>query len=212
MFGNISRALVLAPHTDDGEFGAGGTIASMVRQGIDVHYVAFSACQDSIPEGWPKDVLLKEVREATAIMGIPEANLRVLDFVVRRFDSHRQDILQSMVDLNRELRPDLVLMPSREDLHQDHLTVAQEGLRAFKRTSILAYEIPWNTIQFPAEGFVSLSEDDVRTKLEAVTAYQSQADRPYASAEYLRSHLVTRGLQIGCDYAEAFNVVRWVMG
>ena len=36
------RVLVLAPHTDDGEFGCGGTMARLVEAGVEVHYQAFS--------------------------------------------------------------------------------------------------------------------------------------------------------------------------
>jgi LmbE family N-acetylglucosaminyl deacetylase len=33
MGNDIETVLVLSPHTDDGEFGCGGTIAKMVEQG-----------------------------------------------------------------------------------------------------------------------------------------------------------------------------------
>ena len=46
------RALVLAPHTDDGEFGCGGTMARLVEEGTDVRYVAFSIATRSLPEGF----------------------------------------------------------------------------------------------------------------------------------------------------------------
>lgn len=42
---NPKTVLVLAPHTDDGEFGCGGSIAKFVRQGARVVYVAFSAAE-----------------------------------------------------------------------------------------------------------------------------------------------------------------------
>ena len=42
MINGVERALVLAPHTDDGEFGCGGTMARLVEAGTDVRYVAFS--------------------------------------------------------------------------------------------------------------------------------------------------------------------------
>ena len=38
---NIENVLVLAPHTDDGELGLGGTISKLIRQGKNVTYVAF---------------------------------------------------------------------------------------------------------------------------------------------------------------------------
>ena len=83
------RALVLAPHTDDGEFGCGGTAARLVEDGCDVRYVAFSIATRSLPPGFPPDTLAREVREATAELGIPESNLTVHDFDVRTFPDHR---------------------------------------------------------------------------------------------------------------------------
>lgn len=205
------RILILAPHTDDGEFACGASIAQWIAHGHEVHYVAFSGCQSSVPEGWPENILLDEVREATGVLGVPADQLQVLDFEVRRFATERQEILQAMVDLNKTVAPDLVLMPSLDDLHQDHHTVAAEGMRAFKYCSILAYEVPWNNIQFRTECFVSLEQEHVDRKLEAISCYRSQAHRPYSNEEFLRSQLRFRGTQIGVHYAEAFDVVRWIL-
>src|SRR5262249_52167080 len=73
------RVLVLAPHTDDGEFGCGGTMARLVEGGAEVRYVAFSIATKSLPDGFPPDTLAREVREATAELGIPESSLTVHD-------------------------------------------------------------------------------------------------------------------------------------
>src|SRR5439155_22212383 len=95
--GTWHRALVLAPHTDDGEFGCGGTMARLVEHGAVVRYVAFSIATKSLPDGFPPDTLAREVREATTELGIPEANLTVHDFEVRSFPVHRQDILELLI-------------------------------------------------------------------------------------------------------------------
>lgn len=203
--------LVLAPHTDDGELGAGGSIARWVDEGHDLHYVAFSSCQSSVPTGWPADVLLGEVAEATKQLGIRSDNVRVLDFEVRRFGDARQEILQTMVDLQRELTPGLVLMPSLDDLHQDHHVVAQEGLRAFKRTSVLAYEVAWNTLSFRTTSFVELQERHVQAKIDALQCYRSQAGRSYTDPDFLRSQLRFHGVQAGFTHAETFDVLRWIL-
>lgn len=42
---HFKRALVLAPHTDDGELGAGGTLAKMIEAGVEVYYAAFSTAE-----------------------------------------------------------------------------------------------------------------------------------------------------------------------
>ena len=53
VIGAWERVLVLAPHTDDGEFGCGGTMARLVEAGADVRYVAFSIATKSLPRGLP---------------------------------------------------------------------------------------------------------------------------------------------------------------
>ena len=121
------RALVLAPHTDDGEFGCGGTMARLVERGCEVRYVAFSIATRSLPDGFPPDTLAREVREATTELGIPEEQLTVHDFDVRTFPEHRQDILEMLVALWEEWQPEVVFQPSLHDVHQDHKTIARGG-------------------------------------------------------------------------------------
>src|SRR6201987_6463067 len=124
------RALVLAPHTDDGECGCGGTMARLVEAGCYVRYVAFSIATRSLPEGFPPDTLAREVREATAELGIAPDQLTVHDFDVRTFPDHRQEILELLIEIWNDWRPDCVFQPSLHDVHQDHQTIATEGLRA----------------------------------------------------------------------------------
>jgi LmbE family N-acetylglucosaminyl deacetylase len=205
------RALVLAPHTDDGEFGCGGTMARLVESGAEVRYVAFSTASRSLPPEFPADTLAHEVRAATAALGIPEEHLTVHDFEVRTFPTARQDILEILVALNGELRPDLVLMPSLGDIHQDHETIAREGLRAFKRTTVLGYEIPWNCFSFRQQAYVCLEERHVDAKVAALSCYRSQQHRNYANEEYIRNVARTRGIESGREAAEVFEVYRWIL-
>ena len=205
------RVLVLAPHTDDGEFGCGGSIARFLDEGKEVFYVAFSTAEQSVPEGFASNALEIEVRNATKILGIRPDHLIVYGYEVRKLNYVRQEVLEELVKIKREIEPDLVFLPSGDDLHQDHQTVHMEGLRAFKQTTILGYELPWNTITFHARAFVSLDDAHLEKKVAALKAYESQAGRPYASEEFLRSWARTRGTQIGTRYAESFDVIRWVV-
>jgi len=205
------RALVLAPHTDDGELGCGGTIARLVEAGAEVHYMAFSSASRSLPDGFPADTLVHEVRAATAELGIPESGLTVHDFEVRTFPTARQEILEILVAASTELTPDLVLMPSLGDIHQDHETIAREGMRAFKRTTLLGYEIPWNCFQFNRQAYVPLDRRHLERKLAAVRHYASQQHRNYANEEYIQNLARTHGIECGQDLAEVFEVYRWVI-
>jgi len=207
----IQRILVLAPHTDDGEFGCGGSIVKFIERGMEVFYAAFSTAAASVPPGYPKDILVTEVREATRRLGIQSSNLIVFKYEVRKLNYERQRILEDLVELKKNIRPDLVLLPSPNDLHQDHQTVALEGTRAFKGISIIGYELPWNNITFHTQLFVKLHRDHVEKKIHALKAYASQKQKHYATEDFLWSWARTRGTQIGTDFAETFEVIRWVI-
>jgi len=207
----LNKILVLAPHTDDGEFGCGASIAKFIAEKKDVYYAAFSLAEESVPPPFPKNILEVEVKAATKELGIVPDNLLLYKYKVRHFAHYRQEILEDLVQLNKDLQPDVVFMPSLNDLHQDHTTIAHEGLRAFKRTTILCYEMPWNNISFATNCFIPVTENEISAKLRALNCYDSQKGRSYASEEFIRSLAITRGTQIGCRYAEVFEVVRWLV-
>ena len=208
---NYKNILILAPHTDDGEFGCGGSIAKFLEQGSNVYYIAFSTAKESVPEGLPQNILEKEVKEATKRLGIKPENLIIYGFQVRKLNYIRQDILEELVKLKKEINPDLVFIPSPNDLHQDHSTVAMEGMRAFKQTTILAYEVPWNNLTFNNQCFIKLTEKHVKQKVYALDAYNSQKTRIYAREDFIVSLAKTRGVQVSTEYAETFEVIRWIL-
>jgi LmbE family N-acetylglucosaminyl deacetylase len=211
MIGSWRRVLVLAPHTDDGELGCGGTMARLVEGGVEVRYVAFSIATRSLPPGFAPDTLAREVREATAVLGVGEAELTVHDFEVRTFPEHRQEILELLIAVWEEVRPDAVLQPSVKDIHQDHQVVAAEGLRAFKRTTVLGYEIPWNNFNFDNQAYVALERPHLEQKVAALSKYASQQHRKYADPEYVWNLARTNGINVGREFAEVFEVYRLVV-
>ena len=208
--GTVRTALVLAPHPDDAELGCGATIARLVEEGVQVYSATFSLCEESLPPGWPKGVREVETRKAIQELPLPQENLLIYRYPVRRLAQYRQEILDNLVDLNSRLDPDVVFMPVPDDLHQDHSTVANEGLRAFKVRTIYAYEMPWNNLVFRTSAFVSVTEQQLERKVCAISHYESQRDRPYMSEDFVRCLARTRGVQIGVPYAEAFDVIRTV--
>jgi LmbE family N-acetylglucosaminyl deacetylase len=203
--------LILAPHTDDGEFGCGGTIHNLIKSNNNVYYCAFSACKQSVLKQFPSDILITEVKAATKLLGIKQSNLILFDYEVRTFNYRRQEILEDMIKLRMDINPEIIFMPSLHDIHQDHFTIAQESLRAFKFCSILSYEVPWNNLTFNTTCFMMLDEEAITAKVNALSEYKSQAHRSYANEEFIRSLAITRGTQIGTRYAETFEVQRWVL-
>jgi LmbE family N-acetylglucosaminyl deacetylase len=195
--------LALSPHTDDVELGAGGTIARFVRGGASVHYVALSRAEPNSGED-----SLAECRAAMRELGVPEISF--WDLPVRRLADHRQEILDRLISLRDEAAFDVVLVPARYDCHQDHQVVVAESVRAFKKTRILGFDLPWNTVgDSRIDFFVPLDEGDVARKEAALSRYVGQSGRSFFEAGTVRAIARFRGEQCGAQFAEAFECIRW---
>jgi N-acetylglucosamine malate deacetylase 1 len=193
------KILALSPHTDDIEFACGASINRWITEGADLYAVSFTSATAQ----------KKEFDEASKVLGIKHTEL--FQYPVRRFQEFRQRILDEMVSLEKRIHPDIVLIPSSTDTHQDHQVVREEGFRAFKRTSLLGYEMPQNNLSFSTNLFVRVSEMDIHNKIRALREYHSQASRPYVTEEFIRGLALVRGMQAGCKYAEAYEVIRWMI-
>lgn len=205
------KILVLAPHTDDGELGCGGSVARFCAEGKEVYYAAFCLCSESLPEGSPKNKLELECRKATAMLGIKDDNLILFNYKVRTLPEKRQQILDELLQLSAKINPDLVLLPAASDIHQDHQVIHHEGMRAFKNVTFAGYELPWNNYSFHTNFFIRLSEKELNKKVEALKAYQSQSHRNYMQEDFIRSLARVRGVQANSEYAEAFESYKFIV-
>ena len=204
------RILVLAPHGDDGELGSGGVMARFVEEGKYIYYMCFSMCEESIPEGFPKNALEEEVKNATKELGVSRENLILNHYPVRRLCEYRQEILEKLVKVRSEISPEIIFMPSSFSLHQDHKLIYDEGMRAFKHLTCFGYDLPWDSLQFTTTSFFKLEKRHVEKKYEAVSHYKTQKHREYCDREVIFSLARIRGSQIITTYAEAFEMIRIV--
>jgi LmbE family N-acetylglucosaminyl deacetylase len=203
--------LILAPHPDDGEFGCGASIKKWADQGDNIHYIAFSPCHKSVPKNFDKDILYKELKNACHHLGIRNENITTFNFPVREFPKYRQEILEELIAIRKKIGTiDKVVLPNSMDVHQDHQVIHQEGIRAFKHSCLLGYELPWNNLTFTSNYHSRLSIEDLDAKWQAISEYQSQGFRNYKSKTFLEGLARVRGTQIGCEFAEAFELIRWI--
>ena len=198
--------LVIAPHLDDVELGMGGSLSRISRSDPKaIHYIGFS-----LPPNVEEHKYMEEFWESNKFFNIHKDN-----YILRRYDprdlfSSRLDILQLMYDVNKEISPDIVFIPNSNDIHQSHKCVYEEAVRVFKNTTILGYELPWNSIKFNMDVFISLDESDLAVKQEAINALKTQLDRSFFSNDILSSLANVRGKQINKEYAECFELIRMV--
>jgi len=201
--------MILAPHTDDGELGCGGTIAKLSEEGKEVFYAAFCLCSKALPTSFPSNTLELECKKATSILSIPSSRLILFNYEVRELPQSRQQILEELLKLNKDVHPEMVLLPAASDIHQDHQVIHQEGMRAFKNTTFAGYELPWNNYSIRTNFFVGISEANLTKKIESLKAYESQSGKNYMNPDFIRSLAKVRGVQANSSYAEAFEIYRW---
>lgn len=204
------KILALGAHPDDIEFSSGATIRRFADEGAQIYWAVFSPCVKSLPPGSDPNRLFNEMRKSAQILGVPQDHLYTYNFEVRYFSKTRQDILEEMIVLKKKLQPDLVILPNSVDIHQDHQVIHNEGVRAFKNTCVLGYELPWNDIEFKNNYFVKVNKEQILAKVNAIDQYESQNARVYKSAEFYFSLAMVRGTQMSVPYAESFELIRWV--
>lgn len=202
-----SRALVLCAHTDDLEFGCGGTICRMMEEGTEPFVMIFSMVNPGIN---PPGILREEFYRSMRTLNISKLQILTYDWPMRNLLSCRQEILEEIIKQRKYIKPDIVFLPSLEDMHQDHQVIGNEGFRAFKDITTLGYELPWNNLTFKTTHFVELHDRHVAMKIAAINQYKSQFPKIYTSSAYLRSLAITRGHQVGLQLAECFEVYRWI--
>ena len=141
-------------------------------------------------------------------LGIPSKNTILEKFETRRFPAQRQDILEYLIKLNRTLNPDIVFVHTRSDLHQDHNTVTEECLRAFRGITVLGYDVIRSSYGFFPNLLTSVSESDVKQKIDALAQYKTYSGKYYFDPEVTRATLIRNGALCECKYAEGFETLR----
>lgn len=198
------KILAIAPHVDDVELGAGATVYQLSKKN-EVFYVGLS-----LPPLVEAETIMEEFRASSRILGLDPKRVILKNFDPRNLFDSRGEILQLFYNLNKELKPDLVFIPNSQDMHQSHEVVYAEARRAFKFTTLLGYELPWNSMDFSMDVFITLDKESVDAKVAAINAYKTQKSRLFFSNDIVGDLARVRGKQIGREYAECFELLRLV--
>lgn len=195
--------LFLGAHPDDIELGCGALLHHIANQ-TEILCVTLSDNQ--------KNPDLKNVKDehyrAMDVLGIPREKIIFGPFTTRVFPDSRQEILEYFLKLRREFGPDLIFVHSRQDVHQDHLTMTDEALRAFRGITVLGFDVVRSSYGFFPHFLVEVTEEDVNKKIEALSCYETYRDRYYFNSELTRSIMVRHGALAERPFAEGFDILR----
>lgn len=224
------KVLVVAAHPDDEVLGCGGTMAWHAERGDEVHVLLLGrgifSREGGKGAGDDASRLEQASREANRILGV--RSLESLDFPDNRMDDlARLEVVKAVEGHIAAIAPEIVYTHHGGDLNIDHRRTHEAVMTACRPQpcqgvrQILCFEVPSST-EWQAPGQASafvpnwFVEIDVmlRRKLEALAAYESEMRNwPHARSIRAVEHLAHwRGATVGAEAAEAFVLVRRVLG
>lgn len=214
---DCKKILVIVPHGDDEVLLCGGTISRYVREGHEVYVAFVRAANDQRTHDQ-----LEATKKASAIL-----KYRQIFYLKLSEETIANDflLLKAHIEtLIQHVRPHTIITTFFGDNHQDHrnvfraVSVATRNHYAPFVEQIMVGEINSSTEQnigseqFIPNYFVRLTEDDINNKCKAMLEYDTEVKAfPHPrSAENIRALSMIRGMRIGCEYAEAFMLLRQI--
>ena len=220
---NFKKTLIIAPHLDDETIAVGGTIKKLSKAKMQVQVVIVGG---HLPPLYKKKSYLitkNESEKALKILGVKK--VYYLDLPALEFHKNSYQIINSKINaIMNKLNPTTVFIPF-PDRHIDHRTIfdcAMVNTRPNKKNHpkfVLSYETlsethwnaPYIEPNFNPDFFVNIDKT-IMDKIKAVKCYQSQIKNNQSrSIESIEALARFRGSQNGCQYAEAFKLIRGIV-
>jgi LmbE family N-acetylglucosaminyl deacetylase len=221
------RVLVITAHPDDSEFGAGGTIARLARDGSDVTYVIVTngnkgSSDRAMTPARLADIRAEEQWSAARTLGVARVEfLGYPDGEVEDTRDLRRDITRQI----RRWRPDLVITQNPQRTynlggsHRDHritASVVLDCVYPLARDHMAfpelmpdhephkvrqVYLMQWENPQM----VIDITET-IDVKLKALACHQSQVGAHFPEVEArVRERAAVVGTPQGYAYGEAFD-------
>ncbi|HKR66624.1 MAG TPA: PIG-L deacetylase family protein, partial [Thermoanaerobaculia bacterium] len=200
------RLLVLAPHPDDEVIACGGLIALHLRERRSVCAVIVT---DGAAQGESTTARLQESERGLARLGT--VDVRFLRFPDRSLDDA---VAPALREILLDTRPDLILVPSPNEIHPDHAALARVFCELMQRdphlfAALAVARVAFYEVSQPIRPNAIIDITGVaEEKYAAIAEHRSQlAVRDYiAFARGLNAYR-TMTLPPGAKYAEAYHVV-----
>jgi LmbE family N-acetylglucosaminyl deacetylase len=214
--------LVVVAHPDDEVLGAGATIHKLIKEGNSVAVaimVSKAAARSNI-----SDTLSKDSANAMQILGVNKVYGADFPNIKMNTVPHLE-LVQFIESCIEDFKAEAIITHHPSDTNNDHVVTsyaAQAASRLFQRKTgvpalkeLLYMEVPSSTEwsfdtssnRFTPNYFVEIGKDGVEIKKKALSEYKGVM-RPYPhprSNEALEGLAAYRGVQAGCNYAEAFE-------
>ena len=214
----MKNILAIGAHSDDVEFGCGGTLIKHVENGDKVHILIMS--NGDVKHSVTGDIIRtiddtnKEQQKASDILGSKLVQLNFKDREVP-FDSESITSIEQIINSENI---DTIYTHWGGDTHQDHINTLQSSLAAGRGVeNVLCYEqvpIPRVTNVYPVANYYVDITNYMDKKIKSCECHKSQLEKYNNSGidmiDGLKCLARYRGNQIGKKYAEAFDILKMV--
>ena len=217
------KILVISVHPDDETLGCGGTILKHKDNNDDIYWLILTKADESV--GFSEEFIVKrrnQINTVSEMYGFKQ--VYNLDFITTKL--HLVDfnlLINRISNIMNMVKPDIVYMNNRTDIHTDHQIAAKAIISCTKSfrfpfiKKVLMYECISETEMtpsFPENVFLPNVFSDISNyidkKIEIMKIYESEIQTPPMprSEENIRAIARFRGASCGAYYAEAFMLVR----
>jgi len=222
----MRKIVVVAPHPDDETLGCGGTLLRHKKYNDEIHWVIVTGLTSQA--GFSKAEISKEDKTQNTVSKLYGFDsVHNLRFPPAKLDIvPKGDIVSGIGQIFKRLNPDIVYLPYHGDVHTDHGTVADavtscskwfryssiHSVRAYETLSETDFALSPATNAFRPNLFVNI-HDHLEKKVKIMKAYSGEmGEFPFPrSEEAIRALAVLRGVESGCQAAEAFMLLKGIV-
>ncbi|WP_198669899.1 PIG-L deacetylase family protein [Cognataquiflexum aquatile] len=219
----MKNVIVISAHPDDETLGVGGTLLKHKEIGDKLFWII--ATKISEDEGFSKERVNSrqdEIEKVSRRFGFEEVFF--LNYSTMSLSSSSVvGLVPRLSKIFQEIKPEILFSLNRSDAHSDHRYLSDAVMACTKSfrypflKKVLMYECLSETEFAPAfpekvflpNYFVDISEF-LEKKIEIMRIYSSElGDHPFPRSERnIRALATYRGAVAGCEYAEAFQIVK----
>ena len=220
MIDNYKKATIISPHPDDETLGVGGTILKLNQMGFEISCLTVSGHMPPLYTKEDYKITVSESKKVFKKLNIKNYNF--LDIPATKVHEIEVHVLNQLIKRHIDnFRPDILFIPF-PDRHVDHKTIFESCMVVSRPIGdfpklVVAYETlsetHWNASSiepdFKPNLFINIDEY-IDVKIKILSLYKSQMNSYSRSTEAIKSLANFRGSQNGCNFAEAFQIIRMI--
>lgn len=219
------KVIVISAHPDDEVLGCGGTLLKHKKNGDEIVWIIVTGVFES--HGFAAERISsrqKEIEKVSSLLGVTKVHQ--LDYPTMTLDSTiLNPLIKKISEIFSQFSPEVIYTVNRSDAHSDHRIVFDAVAACTKSfrypyiKRVLMYECISETEFAPMlpekvfmpNYFVDIS-DFLDKKLEAMKIYESEiGEHPFPrSIENIKALALFRGASVGVNYAEAFQLIKFI--